>query len=153
MGGVGGELARLGQRMQGDLFPARVVDAQEPRLLPHPDLAPDILGRHRVIGLLKLDVAVAMHRAPSFLKHGKQTRPATARKAGRSTVSKNLPTCWRVVPWMRVSATFFSHSQEEKVLPGQTLKAASFDRVVLRILYARPPPCPCAAAWPVWSAE
>jgi hypothetical protein len=33
------------------------------------------------------------------------------RRAALSTSRKCFPTCWRVVPWIRVSATFLSQSK------------------------------------------
>ena len=71
---VGGELARFGQRMDGDDFPALVEHPHQPGLPAHPDLPPDILRRHRVIRPLQLDVTIPMHRARGFFKHRKQTR-------------------------------------------------------------------------------
>ncbi len=45
MGGIGGELSGFGQRVQSNLFPARVVKPHQPCFLPHPDLVPDVFGR------------------------------------------------------------------------------------------------------------
>ena len=60
MGWIGGELPRLGQRVDRDDFPALVEHAEQAGLPAHPDLAADILGRHGVVGLGHLDVAIAM---------------------------------------------------------------------------------------------
>lgn len=46
MGQVGGELFRLGLGMEGNLFPAGVIDPDQPGFPTHPDRAADIFGRH-----------------------------------------------------------------------------------------------------------
>ena len=65
---IGGELSRLGQRMNGDDFPALVEHPHQPGLPACPDRAADILRGHRIIRPLQLDVAIPMHRARGFFK-------------------------------------------------------------------------------------
>src|SRR5262245_50738828 len=60
--------------MEGDLFPTRIVNAQDSGLLPNPNLAADVLRRHRVIGPFKLNVAITVNAAPGFLENREQSR-------------------------------------------------------------------------------
>ena len=71
---VGGELARFGQRMDGDDFPALIDHPQQPGLPAHPDLPAHILWRHRVVSPFQFHITIPMHRAGRFFKHREQTR-------------------------------------------------------------------------------
>ena len=52
----------------GDLLEAVIEDAHQPGVPPHPDLVPEILGRHRVIGLGHFHVPVAVHLPLGFVE-------------------------------------------------------------------------------------
>ena len=67
------EAARLVLDVDGDRLHPLVEDPHQPGVPAHPDLAGQVLRRHRVVGLLDLDVAVAMHRAAASWKHGKRS--------------------------------------------------------------------------------
>ncbi len=69
---VGGKFARLGQGVQRDLFPALVENTDQSGLPAHPDLPPNILRGHRIIGPLDLNVTVPVNAARRFFKDRKQ---------------------------------------------------------------------------------
>src|SRR5271166_5953304 len=54
--------------VHGNLLPAAVEDPHQPRVPTHPDLAAEVLGRHRVVGPRYLDVAVTVHAAPALVE-------------------------------------------------------------------------------------
>ena len=95
---IGGELARFGQRMHGNDFPALIEHPQQPGLPARPDLPAHILRRHGVISPLQLHIAIPMHRAWRFFKHREQTRRQAATVGCVPLRWNTLPTCWRVVP-------------------------------------------------------
>jgi hypothetical protein len=74
VGRIGGELPRFSRRVQGDLLPPQVVNPHQPGFVPDPDLAADVFGRHRIIGALELDVAIAVHGARGFFEAGEHHR-------------------------------------------------------------------------------
>src|SRR5688572_21251236 len=69
---VGGKSAGFGLGVKRNLFATLIEDADQLRIPPHPYLSPDILWRHRIIGALELDVAIAMNQPWSFFKEWKQ---------------------------------------------------------------------------------
>ena len=64
----GAEAARLLPDMHRDLLHPLVEDPHHAAVPAHPDLPRQVLRRHRVVGPLDLDVAVAMHDAAGFVK-------------------------------------------------------------------------------------
>ncbi len=134
--GIGGELSRLGQRVQGDRFPARVVNAQPPVLLPHPDLAADVFGRGRVIGLLELHITIALHPAQRVLEPREQTRRQRLQGRAFHGFKEFAHLLADRAVNARVGHVLFP-VRKMTVVRRQTGKAPALDRVVLRILYAR----------------
>ena len=136
MGRIGGELARFGQRMDGDDFPALVEHPQQPGLPAHPDLPAHILRRHGVISPLQLDIAIPMHRAWRFFKHREQTR-RQRQQLGAFHFVEHLAD---LLPGGAVNARV-GHAafpfRKKQVLRRQTFKAAALERVVLGELHAR----------------
>src|SRR6267378_6950777 len=128
MVGIGGELSRFGQRMNGDDFPPLIEDAHQPGLPSRPDLATDILRGHRVIRPLQLDVAVPMHPARRFLERRKQTRW----QRQQFWAFQGAEDLADLLPGGAVDAGV-GHAAfpigEKKVLGGQTLEAAALERV------------------------
>ena len=55
--------------MERDLFPAHIVNEQHSGLLPHPNRAPDMPRRHRVIGAFEHDVSIAVDTTLGFLEN------------------------------------------------------------------------------------
>jgi hypothetical protein len=121
MGGIGGEFSRFSQWTQGDLLPARVVNAQEPGFLPHPDLPSGVFGWCAVMVVLEPDIAIAMHRTERFFNSGTKP-PAVVAMRGTPSFSKRLPIGWHAVPWMRVLATLFSQLERKRFCPARLSK-------------------------------
>src|SRR5208337_5678359 len=71
---VGAETPRLALGITGDQFHPVVEDPHHAGIPPHPDLASEVLRSDRVVRLVDLDVAVAVHRAPAFVEAGEATR-------------------------------------------------------------------------------
>jgi len=71
---VSGEAPGLGPGMDGDLLHLRVEHPNQSRLGADPQLAADVLGRHRVICPGELHIAVAVDAAARFFEAGEQTR-------------------------------------------------------------------------------
>lgn len=69
---ISGELARLGQSLQGDLLTELAVDPQQAQLLAHPDLPTVVLRRHGVIGTAELHVSVAVDATAGLFEDRKQ---------------------------------------------------------------------------------
>src|SRR5262245_19430033 len=65
------EAARFMPGMQGNLLQTLVEDAYQPAVPAHPHGTRQILRRHRVVGTLDLDVAVAVDDTPAFAETGK----------------------------------------------------------------------------------
>jgi hypothetical protein len=131
--GIGGELPRFGQRVQGDLFPARVVKPQQPGFLPHPDFASDVFGWRGVIRFLELHIAVAMHRAPRFFKHREQARRQRLQRGSFHCLEQLAHLPARSAVNARIGHVLFPIRQVS-VLRAQAGERPPLDRVVLRIL-------------------
>src|SRR5260221_12329792 len=56
--------------MQGDLLQVVVEDAHQAAVPARPDVPGQVLRRHRVVGALDLDGAVAVHHTPRLLEAG-----------------------------------------------------------------------------------
>jgi len=153
---IRGELPRLNAHMDGDDFPPLVEDAHSRDSQRARPGAP-----HTPVALNNTAAATRcsrlMHGARAFLEHREQTR-GNGESLGRSTSLNTLPTCCRVVPWMRGRPTPLSHSARKQILFGQTIEArplsALFWRTsrppsILPLLRASPG---ASATWPCCSA-
>ena len=130
---VGGELARFGQRMNGDDFPALVEHPDQPGLPAHPDLPADILRRHGIISPLQLNVTIPMHRAGRFFKHREQTRRQRQQFGAFHFVEHLADLLPGGAMNARVRHAAFP-LRKKQVLRRQTRKAPALERVVLAIL-------------------
>ena len=65
---VGAEAALFVPHVNGDLLPAMIEQMHQSSIPTHPDLAAQIFGRRRVVGLGHFDVPVTIHFAPRFLE-------------------------------------------------------------------------------------
>ena len=107
-----GKAAGFRPGVQRDHFLTMIEDAHDPGLAADPHLAAEILRRHRVVSLVELDVTVAVHLAPG-LGEAREERRGQGRE--RRPLRSNIAlTCWRTVPWIRVSATRRSQSPRKR---------------------------------------
>ena len=65
--GWSAEPARLVPGVHGDLLHPLIEDPHQAAIPPHPDFSRPVLWRRRVVGPLDLDMAVAVHRAATFV--------------------------------------------------------------------------------------
>ena len=72
MGGVRVEGSLADAGMKGDLLVPVIRDPDNPGVPLDPDFAPQILGRHRVIGAPDLHMTIPVHLSPPFLVQGKR---------------------------------------------------------------------------------
>ena len=106
------------------------------RVPAHPDLAAQVLRRHRVVGRAHLDVAVAMHDAPALVEEREALGGQLAQGWPSRPRRSSLPTCRRVVPWMRVSATVCFPVAQEVVLLVQAGEDPALQGVLLDVVDA-----------------
>ncbi len=110
-----------------------IEDADDAGLAANPDLAAEILRRHRIIRLVELDVAVAMHLAPRLGEARKQ-RIGQRRERGALGREERADLLAHGAVYPGVGDATFPVG-EEQVLPGERGERAAFERVVLRVLY------------------
>ena len=101
------KLTRFDPGMDLNLFHPLIEDSYAATVPAHPDLVADKFSGNFIKGACDFDVTVAMNVAPGFLEAGKK-RIGQRLQIARSS-SKQVATCLRVVPWIRLSATWLSH--------------------------------------------
>src|SRR3984885_8072515 len=104
------KLTRFDPGMDLYLFHPLIEDSYATTIPAHQDLAADQFSGNFIKGAGHFDVTVAMNVAP-----------ASGCRWGRSS-SKQVPTCLRVVPWIRLSATWVSHCLRKRFSSLSDLK-------------------------------
>jgi hypothetical protein len=132
MSAVGAEPPRLALGITRNQFHPVVEDPHHVAIPPHPDLASQVLRSDRVVRLVDLDVAVAVHHAPAFVEAGEATRRQwkQRRSFGLYEELAHLMTCRAVQPGVSNGVL---PVPQELVLPFQAVEHASLEGVVLDI--------------------
>src|SRR5208337_4457562 len=101
------KLTRFDPGMDLHLLHPLIEDAHATTVPAHPDLAADQFSGDFIKSAGYFDITVAMNVAPGFLEAGK--RRVGQRLQMGAFLFKTGGTCLRVVPWIRLSATWLSH--------------------------------------------